>query len=259
MWVCALAGGLLGYAQFPGGPLETDGVVINYQAFGTTGTAQAPFNKGRTATHEVGHYLNLRHIWGDTPDCSGSDIGGRHAQLRRPELRHADVAGDHLQQRAERRHVHELHGLHRRRGDVHVHDAAGAAHADRARDCAQRTDVGCVDRIGIMLAADDWLFSTTWVHVFEEDTARGAVYRPEDGDPFRCRAGRASALRSTRDGSATCSCQVPTTGSSRSQRRGRWRATRWSCDPRGPGAPTCVSSSVHHSGSSSTAARRPTR
>jgi hypothetical protein len=74
MWVCALAGGLLGYAQFPGGPSETDGVVINVAAFGTTGTAQAPFNKGRTATHEVGHYLNLRHIWGDTPDCSGSDM-----------------------------------------------------------------------------------------------------------------------------------------------------------------------------------------
>jgi hypothetical protein len=74
MWVCALGGGLLGYAQFPGGPPDTDGVVINVQAFGTQGTAQAPFNKGRTATHEVGHYLNLRHIWGDTPDCSGSDM-----------------------------------------------------------------------------------------------------------------------------------------------------------------------------------------
>jgi hypothetical protein len=74
IWVCPLFGGLLGYAQFPGGPLDTDGVVINYQAFGTNGTAQAPFNKGRTATHEVGHYLNLRHIWGDTPDCSGSDM-----------------------------------------------------------------------------------------------------------------------------------------------------------------------------------------
>src|SRR6187549_242249 len=55
-------------------PLSTDGVVINYRAFGTSGTAQAPFNKGRTATHEVGHYLNLRHIWGDTPDCTGSDM-----------------------------------------------------------------------------------------------------------------------------------------------------------------------------------------
>jgi hypothetical protein len=74
LWVCALTGGLLGYAQFPGGPQATDGVVINYQSFGTNGTAQTPFNKGRTATHEVGHYLNLRHIWGDTPDCSGSDM-----------------------------------------------------------------------------------------------------------------------------------------------------------------------------------------
>jgi Pregnancy-associated plasma protein-A len=74
MWVCPLRDSLLGYAQFPGGPQSTDGVVINYLAFGTSGTAQAPFHKGRTATHEIGHYLNLRHIWGDTPDCSGSDM-----------------------------------------------------------------------------------------------------------------------------------------------------------------------------------------
>jgi hypothetical protein len=74
LWVCALGGGLLGYAQFPGGPAATDGVVINYRAFGTLGTAETPFNKGRTTTHEVGHYLNLRHIWADTDDCSGSDM-----------------------------------------------------------------------------------------------------------------------------------------------------------------------------------------
>jgi hypothetical protein len=74
IWVCTLAGGLLGYAQFPGGPARTDGVVILNTAFGTTGTATAPFNLGRTVTHEVGHWLNLRHIWGDTPDCSGSDL-----------------------------------------------------------------------------------------------------------------------------------------------------------------------------------------
>lgn len=73
IWVCALKDGLLGYAQFPGGPAGTDGVVISVNAFGTGGTARAPFNKGRTCTHEVGHYLNLRHIWGDTPDCSGGD------------------------------------------------------------------------------------------------------------------------------------------------------------------------------------------
>jgi hypothetical protein len=74
LWVCALGGGLLGYAQFPGGPTATDGVVINYKAFGTSGSAAAPFNLGRTATHEIGHYFNLRHIWGDTEDCSGSDM-----------------------------------------------------------------------------------------------------------------------------------------------------------------------------------------
>jgi hypothetical protein len=75
MWVCQLEGGLLGYAQFPGGPPETDGVVMLHSAFGTTGTATAPFNLGRTTTHEVGHWLNLRHIWGDDgTGCNGSDF-----------------------------------------------------------------------------------------------------------------------------------------------------------------------------------------
>ncbi len=73
LWVCTLRGGLLGYAQFPGGPKATDGVVVLNSAFGTEGTASAPFNLGRTLTHEVGHWLNLRHIWGDTLDCSGGD------------------------------------------------------------------------------------------------------------------------------------------------------------------------------------------
>jgi hypothetical protein len=74
LWVCTLGGGLLGYAQFPGMPKKTDGVVILNTAFGTNGTAASPFNNGRTAVHEVGHWLNLRHIWGDTEDCTGSDF-----------------------------------------------------------------------------------------------------------------------------------------------------------------------------------------
>lgn len=74
IWVCSLGGGLLGYAQFPGGPPATDGVVILHTAFGTTGTAAAPFNLGRTTTHEIGHWLNLIHIWGDRLDCSGTDL-----------------------------------------------------------------------------------------------------------------------------------------------------------------------------------------
>lgn len=74
IWVCNLGGGLLGYAQFPGGPASTDGVVILYSAFGTIGTATTPYNLGRTTTHEVGHWLNLIHIWGDRLDCNGTDL-----------------------------------------------------------------------------------------------------------------------------------------------------------------------------------------
>jgi Pregnancy-associated plasma protein-A len=67
--------GIIGYAQFPGGAPATDGVVILQTAFGRTGTAKAPFNLGRTATHEIGHWLNLRHIWGDDGNgCNGDDF-----------------------------------------------------------------------------------------------------------------------------------------------------------------------------------------
>ena len=72
VWVCTLSGGVLGYAQFPGGSAATDGIVILNTAFGRTGTAAGVFNLGRTATHEVGHWLNLRHIWGDA--TCGSDL-----------------------------------------------------------------------------------------------------------------------------------------------------------------------------------------
>jgi hypothetical protein len=77
IWVCNLggSGGVLGYATFPS-DLSTypdeDGVVINYENFGDTGTVVPPFHLGRTLTHEVGHWLNLRHIWGDD-DC-GNDL-----------------------------------------------------------------------------------------------------------------------------------------------------------------------------------------
>jgi len=89
IWVMNLGGNLLGYAQFPdntaslgglsalGGSAATDGVVILYAAFGRVGTLTAPYNKGRTLTHELGHWFGLRHIWGDderlNDTCSGSD------------------------------------------------------------------------------------------------------------------------------------------------------------------------------------------
>ena len=74
-------GEILGYAQFPSGsglqgleegtgPANTDGVVVGHKYFGSSdiypaGTYSSPNDKGRTTTHEVGHYLGLRHIWGD--------------------------------------------------------------------------------------------------------------------------------------------------------------------------------------------------
>jgi len=77
-------GGLLGYAQFPdtsdldglpltSGPASTDGVVINHQTFGRVGNVRPPYNKGRTTTHEVGHWLGLIHIWGDG-GCNKDDF-----------------------------------------------------------------------------------------------------------------------------------------------------------------------------------------
>jgi hypothetical protein len=72
LWSCTIGGGILGYAQFPGGSSATDGVVIDPKYFGVSGSANAPYNLGRTGTHEVGHWMNLRHIWGDA--TCGSDL-----------------------------------------------------------------------------------------------------------------------------------------------------------------------------------------
>jgi hypothetical protein len=72
IWSCNMGGGILGYAQFPGGADATDGIVIDNNAFGRTGTVSGVYNLGRTATHEVGHWMNLRHIWGDS--TCGNDL-----------------------------------------------------------------------------------------------------------------------------------------------------------------------------------------
>ncbi len=88
MWVCNIGGGILGYAKFPGGNAATDGVVLNYLSFGTKSTGYSLYDEydlGRTATHEVGHWFNLHHIWGqrtcgtdyvdDTPQQDGPNFG----------------------------------------------------------------------------------------------------------------------------------------------------------------------------------------
>ena len=67
--------GLLGYAQFPGGSASTDGVVVLYSSVGSVALpnpAGGVYARGRTGTHEVGHWLNLRHIWGDA--TCGNDL-----------------------------------------------------------------------------------------------------------------------------------------------------------------------------------------
>lgn len=73
VWVCCLFDRTLGYGVMPGSPANRDGVVIDYNCFGTIGTAAAPYNLGRTATHEIGHWLGLRHLWGDAA-CGSDDI-----------------------------------------------------------------------------------------------------------------------------------------------------------------------------------------
>ena len=87
IWVCNLTDSFVGYAQFPESDLQglensstnrlTDGVVVWSKAFGSaddgTFVLDPTFNKGRTVTHETGHFFGLRHIWGDENGCTGSD------------------------------------------------------------------------------------------------------------------------------------------------------------------------------------------
>lgn len=83
IWVCDIGGffggEVIGYATFPGGPPALDGVVLDWLAVGRSiGTATPPYDLGRAGTHEVGHWLNLRHTWGDCLfglGCCGTDDG----------------------------------------------------------------------------------------------------------------------------------------------------------------------------------------
>ena len=87
IWVANMSGGHAGYAQFPESDLPgmenasmnrlTDGIVIWHKAFGSEDDGpfilDRVFNKGRTTTHEVGHFFGLNHIWGDEDACTGTD------------------------------------------------------------------------------------------------------------------------------------------------------------------------------------------
>ena len=75
IWVCNIQNGLLGYASPPSNWVgDGDGLVIGYQYFGRIGTVQSPYHKGRTATHEIGHWLNLDHVWGGSGSCGNDQV-----------------------------------------------------------------------------------------------------------------------------------------------------------------------------------------
>ena len=74
IWVCNLEQQPARLRPVPGGSGEDRRRGHPLQRVRNAGGAMAPFNKGRTATHEIGHFLGLRHIWGDRNDCSGNDF-----------------------------------------------------------------------------------------------------------------------------------------------------------------------------------------
>lgn len=76
IWVCDLGSVNAGFAYSPGAAADRDGVVIHFSNFGNIGNVQTNYDLGRTATHEVGHWFNLRHLWGDdNPISCASDDG----------------------------------------------------------------------------------------------------------------------------------------------------------------------------------------
>jgi Pregnancy-associated plasma protein-A/Secretion system C-terminal sorting domain len=70
IWVCNM-GRAAGYSSFPGGPAAKDGIVIAFNVFGIN--TKAGYEMGKTAVHEAGHWMGLRHIWGDAY-CGNDNI-----------------------------------------------------------------------------------------------------------------------------------------------------------------------------------------
>ncbi len=147
IWVCSLADGLLGYAAIPGRPRGRP------MASSSATRLSAPTDRGgalQSRPHRdtrSRHFLNLRHIWGDTEDCTGSDLVSdtprqQHPNYDEPTFPHVSCSngpnGDMFT---------ELHGLRERRGYVHVYIGAdrrmraalSGPRKDLTKDAASRT------------------------------------------------------------------------------------------------------------------------
>lgn len=74
VWVVSLAGGVSGYAQGPGGPRATDGIVIDYRYFGVGDSTRLPYAEGKTLTHLMGSYLGLQELWNEKERCADDGI-----------------------------------------------------------------------------------------------------------------------------------------------------------------------------------------
>lgn len=94
IWVCNLSGSYLGFTQLPGN-LDSihDGVVITSRAFGDTGYVSPPFHLGRTTTHEVGHWLGLKHLWADDGGACPWDAGGNEDQISDTPAQASETTG----------------------------------------------------------------------------------------------------------------------------------------------------------------------
>jgi len=80
LWVCDMGTAYIGYGQLPGGAAATDGVICHYKYLVSAGgCGVAPYDKGRTTVHEIGHWFGLLHIWGNG-GCSSDNIADTPTQ-----------------------------------------------------------------------------------------------------------------------------------------------------------------------------------
>lgn len=99
IWVGYLSDGISGYAQFPGGPAETDGIVIDSRFFGVAGFAKAPYDGGKTLTHLAGNYLGLKDLWDEERPCGDDGVDDTPVHnapnYGQPGYRHISLCGNY--------------------------------------------------------------------------------------------------------------------------------------------------------------------